>query len=193
MNIVFRSQKKKVSIHESAKPVPAEKAQFLEPAPEAQEAELNSSNRERQTPAFVEQTAKRSYRKLYDQKAAEEAKLAGSTLTENAALRRQQKEQIHAMEAAHQAQILKTTPNSHFMPLIIIIIIIMIIIIIFLQALKKAQQERVKEVFLTVRALGLVCVLAYVGRPAAPFRRNKRLPKVALILRPLGGRLCHLP
>lgn len=59
--------------------------------------------------------------------------------------------------------------------------------------LKKAQQERVKEVFLTVRALGLVCVLAYVGRPAAPFRRNKRLPKVALILRPLGGRLCHLP
>ena len=125
--------------------MPAEKAQFLEPAPEAQEAELNSSNRERQTPAFVEQTAKRSYRKLYDQKAAEEAKLAGSTLTEYAALRRQQKEQIHAMEAAHQAQILKTTPNSHFMPLIIIIIIIMIIIIIFLQALKKAQQERVKE------------------------------------------------
>jgi hypothetical protein len=31
---------------ESAKPVPAEKAQFLEPAAEAQEAELNSSNRE---------------------------------------------------------------------------------------------------------------------------------------------------
>jgi hypothetical protein len=102
------AHKKKVSIHESAKPVPAEKAQFLEPAPEAQEAELNSSNRERQTPAFVEQTAKRSYRKLYDQKAAEEAKLAGSTLTENAALRRQQKEEARANETPK-----KTAERSH--------------------------------------------------------------------------------
>ncbi len=38
---------------------------------------------------------------------------------------------VQATEAAKQAQILKTTPNSHFMPLIIIIIIVMIIIFIF--------------------------------------------------------------
>jgi len=53
-----------------------------------------------------EQTAKRSQKKLYDaqrnQKAAEEAKLAGVTLTENAALRRQPKEEARANEPPEQ-------------------------------------------------------------------------------------------